>query len=88
MTMKKYFLNGCVLVALAVLAGCINPIGADKVSPRQAYQQLNQNALNSSQGSADTLKVLHRYNLEAAFKKDPDATLAKLQTIACICFTP
>jgi pimeloyl-ACP methyl ester carboxylesterase len=68
---------------LALLAGCTTPIGADKVSPRTAYQQLHQNALNSSQCSAETMQVLHRYNLETAFRKDPEATLAKLQAIAC-----
>jgi len=26
---------------------------------------------------------LHRYNLEKAFKQNPDATLEQLQTIAC-----
>ena len=71
------------MVALLALAGCVTPIGADKVSPRQAYQHLNQNALNSSHCSADTMKVLHRYDLDVAFKKNPDATLAKLQAIAC-----
>ena len=81
--MKKYLLYYCALVALVFLAGCTAPIGATKVSPRQAYQHLHQNALNSSQCSAETIQVLHRYDLEAAFKKDPDATLQKLQAIAC-----
>jgi len=27
--------------------------------------------------------VLNRYGLEEAFRKNPDATLEKLQTIAC-----
>jgi len=80
--MKKYFLNGGALAALLVLAGCTTPIGADKLSPRQAYLHLNQNALNSSMCSADTLVVLHRYGLEPAFKRDPDAALARLQAIA------
>ncbi len=65
------------------LTGCLTPIGADKVSPRQAYLHLNQNALNSSHCSADTLRVLHRYDLDEAFEKNPDATLEKLQAIAC-----
>ena len=71
------------LVALLMLAGCVTPIGVDKVSPRQAYQHLHQNALNSSHCSAETMKVLHRYDLDEAFDKNPDATLEKLQTIAC-----
>ena len=81
--MKKYLLNVCLAVALLALAGCVTPIGADKVSPRQAYQQLHENALTSDQFSSDARRVLNRYGLEAAFKKNPDATLAKLQAIAC-----
>jgi pimeloyl-ACP methyl ester carboxylesterase len=81
--MKKYFLNGCVAVALLGLAGCVTPIGADKVSPRQAYQNLHENALNSGQFSSEARRVLNRYGLEEAFKKNPDATLANLQAIAC-----
>jgi pimeloyl-ACP methyl ester carboxylesterase len=83
MTIKKRLLNGCMLVALLALAGCMTPIGADKVSPGQAYQHLNQNALNSSHCSADTMKVLHRYGFDETFRKNPDATLIKLQGIAC-----
>jgi pimeloyl-ACP methyl ester carboxylesterase len=81
--MKKYFLNGCLAVALLALAGCVTPIGADKVSPRQAYQQLHENALTSGEFSSDARRVLNRYGLEPAFKKNPDATLEKLQAIAC-----
>jgi pimeloyl-ACP methyl ester carboxylesterase len=83
MTMKKYLLNCCLAAVLLALAGCVTPIGADKVSARQAYQHLHQNALNSSHCSAETMKVLHRYDLDKAFEKNPDATLKKLQTIAC-----
>ena len=81
--MKKYFLNGCLVAALLTLAGCVTPIGADKVSPRQAYQNLHENALTSDQFSSDARRVLNRYGLEETFKKNPDATLAKLQAIAC-----
>ena len=81
--MKKYLLNACALVALMVLAGCAAPIGATRVSPRVAYQQIHQNALNSSDCSAETRRVLNRYYLDAAFEKNPDATLEKLQAIAC-----
>ena len=81
--MKKHLLNSCLGIALLFLAGCVNPIGADRVSPRQAYQHLHENALNSSRCSSDTMRVLNRYGLDRAFLKNPDATLAKLQTIAC-----
>jgi pimeloyl-ACP methyl ester carboxylesterase len=83
MTIKKYFFNCFMAVAMMALTGCVTPIGADKVSPRQAYQHLHQNALNSSRCSADTMRVLNRYDLDEAFKRNPDATLQKLQAIAC-----
>ena len=85
MIVSGKLLNFCTLLALALLAlaGCTTPIGADKVSPRTAYLHLHENALNSSRCSAETRQVLHRYDLEAAFGKNPDGTLAKLQTIAC-----
>jgi hypothetical protein len=81
--MKKQLQVCWVLVVLVALAGCTTPIGADKVAPQPAYLQLRQNALNSSRCSAETRQVLHRYGLEAAFAKEPDTTLAKLQAIAC-----
>ena len=81
--MKKFLFPCCAVLALLTLTGCINPIGADKVSPRTAYRHLNQNALNSSRCSADTLRVLNRYNLSDSFQSNPDATLEQLQRIAC-----
>jgi pimeloyl-ACP methyl ester carboxylesterase len=81
--MKQYLRNITLIIALLALAGCTTPIGADKVSPQTAYQNLNQNALNSSRCSADTLRVLYRYDLDRAFARNPDATLIKLQEIAC-----
>jgi pimeloyl-ACP methyl ester carboxylesterase len=81
--MKKLFLNGCALAALFILAGCSTPIGADLATPRQAYLNLHRNALNSGDCSGDAQVVLHRYNLEKPFEKNPDATLEQLQAIAC-----
>lgn len=81
--MKKYFPIFCLVMALLALAGCSTPIGADRVSPRHAYQNLHQNALNSSRCSSETLQVLHRYGLQVAFEKNPEAMLGKLQAIAC-----
>ena len=71
------------LVALMALAGCMTPIGVNQVAPRQVYRYLNENALNSDECSADTIRVLHRYDLDQAFEENPDATLEKLQAIAC-----
>ena len=80
--MKKYLLMGCAFLGLLMLAGCMTPIGVNQVSPRQAYRHLNQNALNSDHCSADTIRVLHRYDLDEAFESNPDATLKRLQAIA------
>src|SRR5208282_5233499 len=73
----------CLAVALAALTGCSTPIGADLATPRQAYLHLHQNALNSGDCSGDAKVVLHRYNLEKSFEKNPDATLLQLLVIAC-----
>ncbi len=81
--MKPYLRIGGLLGMLLILAGCTTPIGATKVSPQQAYEHLHQNALNSGQPSAEALRVLNRYNLRQAFASQPDATLAKLQAVAC-----
>ena len=64
-------LHSFVLAALIALTGCRTPIGADLASPRQAYLNLHRNALNSSDCSGDAQVVLHRYNLEKPFKKNP-----------------
>ena len=76
-------LRGCALAALFLFTGCRTPIGADLAAPRQAYLHLHRNALNSGDCSGETLQVLHRYDLEATFEKDPDATLKLLQARAC-----
>jgi len=61
----QHFPASIVAAALLVLlAGCINPIGATKVSPQRAYLDLRQNALTGSHYSADAGQVLHRYGLE------------------------
>jgi pimeloyl-ACP methyl ester carboxylesterase len=79
-----WLLQGSAAAALILLAGCgTNPIGATWAPPRMAYLHLHEDALNSSDCSAETVMVLHRYNLDESFKHDPDAALKKLHTIAC-----
>jgi pimeloyl-ACP methyl ester carboxylesterase len=82
-TMSKQLLQLGAALALIALAGCTTPIGVQKLPPRQAYQNLHRDALNSGQCSQDTVVVLRRYNLEVAFKKDPSAALKQLHDIAC-----
>jgi len=83
MAMNKFTFKAGFWVLLLLLAGCATPIGTTKVSPRKAYRHLYENALNSTHCSADTMRVLNRCDLTVAFQKNPDATLIKLQTIAC-----
>ena len=42
---------------------------------QQAYRQLHENALTSSECSSEARRVLNRYDLEKAFRKNPEATL-------------
>jgi pimeloyl-ACP methyl ester carboxylesterase len=70
------------LLGLWVLGGCAVPIGADKVTPRQTYRQLNQSALTGSKVSSYTELVVHRYDLEKDFGQDPDAALRALHAQA------
>ena len=66
-------------VGLALLLlGCRAPIGANRVSPRIAYQQVTANALRSSTPSSDTLSVLHRYGLSELAKGRPDEAVVRL----------
>jgi pimeloyl-ACP methyl ester carboxylesterase len=67
--------NLALLLALG-LAGCSHPIGANRVSGRVSYEQLNRSALNSDHCSDASEVVLHRFDLEEPFKKSPaDALL-------------
>lgn len=79
----SWFINYALAAALLMLVGCRTPIGVNKVSPRAAYLNLHQNALNSRHYSADARRVLHRYGLDEQFKSHPNTTLEQLQTIAC-----
>ena len=71
------------LTALIILAGCTTPVGVDHLMPQDAYLRLHQNALNSGRRSDATQAVLHRYNLDTAFDRDPVGTLKLLHGEAC-----
>jgi hypothetical protein len=72
-------------VGLALLLlGCHAPIGANRVSPRRAYQQVTANALRSSTPSSDTLSVLHRYGLSELAKGRPDEAVVRLHEKAMV----
>jgi pimeloyl-ACP methyl ester carboxylesterase len=67
----------CALLAI-LLSGCASPMGADKVSTRQAYEQVQANALRSGKPSADTVSLLHRFNLDRLAAKQPDEAVRQL----------
>ena len=67
-------------LALAALwlAGCTAPIGADRVSTRQAYAQVDANALRTGKPSAETVSILHRYDLDRLAARQPDEAVRQL----------
>lgn len=58
-------------------------MGADRVSVRKAYDQLELSALTSNSYSSRSRIVLHRYDLQDTFDRDPEAALERLHGIAC-----
>lgn len=68
-----------VLVVSALLfAGCAAPIGADRVTTREAYAQVEANALRSGKPSAETVSILHRFELDALAASQPDEAVRRL----------
>jgi len=70
-----------VLLAAALgilLGGCAAPISADRVSTRQAYAQVEANALRTGKPSADTVSILHRYDLDRLAVHQPDEAVRQL----------
>jgi pimeloyl-ACP methyl ester carboxylesterase len=70
----KPFISFGLVIALA-LAGCSHPIGANRVSGRVSYEQLNRSALNSSHCSDASEVVLRRFDLEDEFRRSPEEAL-------------
>lgn len=63
---------------LLLASGCRAPIGADKVSTQEVFQQVHGNALANDRMSADTRSILHRFDQDKAFEDTPDATIRLL----------
>jgi pimeloyl-ACP methyl ester carboxylesterase len=68
----------CVSLAALVLAGCTSPIGADRVSTRMAYEQVDANALRTGKPGDDTQFQLHRYDLDRLAARHPDEAVRQL----------
>jgi pimeloyl-ACP methyl ester carboxylesterase len=65
-------------LAALLLAGCASPIGADRASTRQVYEQVDANALLTGKPGASSEYQLHRYNLENLAAVQPDEALRQL----------
>jgi pimeloyl-ACP methyl ester carboxylesterase len=61
-----------------LLAGCTTPIGADRVTTRRAYAQVEANALRNGKPSAATVAILHRYDLDRLAARQPDEAVRQL----------
>jgi pimeloyl-ACP methyl ester carboxylesterase len=72
--------SAALILAVAVLAsGCAGmPVGANRVSTRAAYKQIEANALNSDTPSADTVSLLHRYDLDKLAVRRADEAVREL----------
>ncbi|MHC1766639.1 MAG: esterase/lipase family protein [Verrucomicrobiia bacterium] len=77
--------NALALLLSAVLvAGCSTPIRARKTSVRHVQNQLERSVLNGKECSGSTRAVLRRYDLEQAFRNDPEAVLKQLHEIVLV----
>ena len=63
---------------VVLLAGCAAPIGADRVTTREAYAQVEANALSTGKPSASTVAVLHRYDLDRLVAGQPEEAVRQL----------
>jgi len=61
------------------MAGCASrPVGADRVSTRMSYDQIEANALSASKPSASTVSILHRYSLDRLAAEQPEEAIRRL----------
>src|SRR5262245_58494648 len=69
----------CLLISLTLLAGCAGPpIGAERVSARASYAQIEKNVLSGGKPSSYTAAVLHRYDLGGLAVYQPDKAVSEL----------
>jgi pimeloyl-ACP methyl ester carboxylesterase len=74
----RRFGNISALLAMGLLVGCVAPIGADRVSTRQAYAQVEVNALRDGKPSAATVSIMHKYDLGRLASGQPDEAVQRL----------
>ncbi len=66
--------------ALLVVA-CGPPVGVSRVSPRAVTSELTRSALNADRPSVFSQNVLHRWNLGAALRRNPEDALGRLHRL-------
>ncbi len=73
---NSVFVTCAFLAVLVSMGGCATkPVGADQVSTRIAHQQVEKSVLNSDSLSANTVSLLHRYDLDNRVGSDPAGAL-------------
>jgi pimeloyl-ACP methyl ester carboxylesterase len=65
-------------VLIGLFAGCAAPIGADRVPTREAYEQVEANALRTGKPGATTVAILHRYDLDRLTASQPEEAVRQL----------
>ena len=71
------------VVAIAgLLAGCGSARGAKRTTTQSAYTQVNANALGTGKPSADSVALLHHYQLSHLLERQPDEVVRKLHELA------
>lgn len=66
------------------ISGCVAPIGVQRVTTRQAYNQVDANALRNTKPSASTLTLLHHLDLAELAMKNPEAAVRALHEKALL----
>ncbi len=78
----RLFASLAVVLAALPYAGCVAPISADRVGTQQAYSQVDENALRTGKPSANTVSILHRYDLDLLAVHQPGEAVRQLHTRA------
>jgi pimeloyl-ACP methyl ester carboxylesterase len=78
----KTFVSLFVALAALPFTSCVAPISADRVGTQQAYSQVDENALRTGKPSANTVSILHRYDLDLLADHQPEKAVRQLHARA------
>ncbi|WP_010508341.1 esterase/lipase family protein [Komagataeibacter europaeus] len=70
------------VLALVLMAGCAGPVTVRHVSLVHSYRDTTRTALQGGRPADETMIVLRRHGLLAAWRADPDRAIATLRTQA------